>query len=89
MIEFELRDELPFPDRRGHKQPDPLLARFADALRASPGKWGRWPNKLTAASARSGTALVAKGRYRSFPVGEFDARTRDGVLWVRYIGIDS
>lgn len=68
------------------RKPDKVLADFAAELRARPGEWARWPKVLTENTLRVLPTQINKGRYVSFPAGEFEAATRDGIVYVRYTG---
>ncbi len=62
---------------------DPLIVAFAGELRAHPNLWAPWPKQerdlhLRGASVRKGNTV--------FPKGDFEAATRAGVLYVRYVG---
>lgn len=77
-----------FDDERTVKgQNDPALAVFADALRAHPGRWAKWPKPLGAASSMA-VRINYPGRRGTRPPApisapEFEARTSQGVLYVR------
>lgn len=75
-------------DERGAK-PDSLLCEFADALRDRPGEWAVWPRAVTLRSAQQ-LAWAIRARTARTPVafqgGGFDAKSRGGVLYVRYVG---
>ena len=75
-------------DERGGK-PDSLLCEFADALRDRPGEWAVWPRAVTLRSAQQ-LAWAIRARTARTPVafqgGGFDAKSRGGVLYVRYVG---
>lgn len=88
MNDFKFVDELP----SGHigKPPDPLLQQFADALKTKPGIWAEWPKSSTPSTL---TSLVTRinhywkpGCPIAFKAGGFEARYRDGMLYVRYKG---
>lgn len=65
----------------------PKYATFFGELRANPGKWARWPgNPQTISAASSLATLVRQGKYATTKPGEFEAVTRGGVLYVRYVG---
>ncbi|MCM6776240.1 hypothetical protein NDR87_18900 [Nocardia sp. CDC159] len=82
-VEFEFVDELPAKTGRGR---DWLLDAFAEALKARPGQWARWPKPLMDSTAKTYVSAIGKGRLRPFPVGEFEAVVRFDVLYVRYVG---
>lgn len=77
-----LLDELPPLPRRSTSTVDPVLARFADMLRAHPGKWGEYPGgKASVNIAR----YVRQGK-GAFAPGGFEASKRGSVLYVRFTG---
>jgi hypothetical protein len=52
---------------------------FIDELRDHPGQWFDAPRPLNVTELR-------RGNYRAFRAGDFEARNRDGVTMVRYVG---
>ena len=57
---------------------------IADACRLNPGKWGRVDLDIT---ARGYASIIRQGKLKAFrPAGDFDAKTVNGRLWIRYIG---
>jgi hypothetical protein len=85
MSAFEFTDTLP-PGIRPGRKPCPVLADFAQGLRARPGKWARWPFPLAPTSAHCLNSRIRRGLYVSFAADEFEARTRSRVAYVRYSG---
>jgi hypothetical protein len=74
---------------KGGKGPDPLLAAFAEALRGNPGQWAVWPKDLASKTPQHRSSIAGKirqGNYAGFPKGEFEATSRAGAVYVRYIG---
>ena len=85
-IEFEFMEELPGKLRRSA---DPVLVRFAEALRANPGVWAKYPNSLTTASRGNMAFLIKNGRDNApvpFRNKGFEATNRGGTLYVRWVG---
>lgn len=75
-------DELPGKPRPSEEYPE-----FAKILMNDPGKWypWRWPLKPKATSQVQ--HRIKMGVLKAFrPSGFFDAKVREGVLYVRYIG---
>ncbi len=66
------------------------ISEFAEILRANPGRWAKWPNPLVARSARSRASDINVRRIPGCPKallrGGFEARCRNGELFVRYVG---
>lgn len=80
--EFEFVAQL--PPKAVRRFPDGLLDRFAAALRERPGQWAKWP---VAGPCHGGySSDIKRGWLKPFRRSEFDAITRNGVLYVRYIG---
>lgn len=80
---FEFVDEPPEPTRGRN----PLYSAFADALRENPGRWAVWPRSFKNRSSAGVTAgNIKRGRMANFPSGHFDALSRDGKLYVRFVG---
>ena len=76
------------PDRHV-KNRDPIIAEFAQVLRANPGRWAKWPKPMAPTSASSMAARINHPERRDWtpqPLRppEFEARTSRGVLYVRY-----
>ncbi|BBY36512.1 hypothetical protein MMAN_06460 [Mycobacterium mantenii] len=84
LANIEFLDDLP-PDARTLGTRNPLLAAFADRLRDHPQKWARWP--VDDKKKIYGIASSAnRGRGCFGPQGAFEAATRSGRLYVRYVG---
>lgn len=80
---FEFVDAPPAPTHGRN----PIYRAFADALRENPGRWAVWPGRFKNRSSTSAQASnIKRGTLRNFPEGEFDAVTREGKLYVRFIG---
>ncbi len=66
------------------------ISEFADILCANPDRWAKWPNPLAARSARSRASDINARRIPGCPKallrGGFEARCRNGELFVRYVG---
>ena len=90
MTAFEFVDELPKRGARGGGQkPQRVLVDFAAALRENPGQWAKWPKPVSAVNAPSTAARINNGHPGTPSVlstGEFEACTRDGVCYVRFVG---
>jgi hypothetical protein len=90
MTDFRFIDALPPApsDRRG----DRLIADFADALRANPGRWAEYPYpSKTDSAARTTAARIRHNRGPKPlrrrvvpPAGRFNACTRKGIVYVRF-----
>ncbi|TDK87545.1 hypothetical protein EUA02_26835 [Mycobacterium paragordonae] len=63
---------------------------FAEILRANPGRWAKWPNPMAKRSARSRASDINVRRIPGCPKallrGGFEARCRNGELFVRHVG---
>ena len=82
---FEFVDDLP-PTRR---EKSALVAEFADALRANPSRWAKYPLAISEGATRSYAAFINTGNSRGpkdLISGEFEAKTTRGTLFVRFIG---
>jgi hypothetical protein len=76
VADVELRWEPPPPPKQG------FWWDVAAALRSRPGEWAAVPGK-----GKSWTNHITQANIRAFaPKGSFDATSRAGQLWVRYIG---
>lgn len=83
--EFEFVDSPP-PPSHGRNA---LYEAFRNALRARPGEWALYPREFkNQDSARCTTANINRGRMSTFS-GEYEARTSDCTVYVRYVGGDS
>ena len=82
---FEFVDDLP----PTWKERSALVAEFADALRANPSRWAKFPLALSESTTRS-YATHINARNGSGPKdlisGEFEAKSTGGTLFVRFIG---
>jgi hypothetical protein len=73
-------DELPPPAGRSRHRHDHNL--IAAALREQPGRWAMLPDLPV-----SHTASISSGVNAAYrPAGEFEAVSRNGVLYARYQG---
>lgn len=89
MTAFEFVDELPQDGYKQGARPNPVLVKFADALRANPGKWAKWPLEAKTKSALNSIVWqINKGHRRLWSDLDFEARQIDGVLYVRHKGAD-
>ena len=76
-------DDIDVPRRKGKYEA------FFNALRDNPGRWAEFPAQGTSGT-RGGTAHhIKKGTYSGIERGEFDALSRNGVLYVRFVGGDA
>lgn len=82
MTVFEFVDELPAKEVR--HRPEGLLEEFAAALKAQPGRWAKWPIEL--ANVNGQTSDIKNGYLKPFRGASFDARSRNGTLYVRCLG---
>lgn len=88
MTEFEFVDDLPPKKTRpamSRRVTGDAMDRFAATLQCSPGRWAKWPWPLAPDQTGSYTARIRRGTLRAFPHG-FDALSRNGVVYVRYVG---
>ncbi|MFE3059087.1 hypothetical protein [Nocardia sp. NPDC059239] len=74
------------PPRRGHYGKHDVSVQFAQALRSNPGQWAVWPGSLSPKSVYAIASRINRGQNKAFPVGEYEAAGREGVVYVRYIG---
>ncbi|MCT1689912.1 hypothetical protein M3B11_02875 [Brevibacterium sp. p3-SID960] len=59
----------------------------ADTLRAHPGEWALLNlDHLKPATRAKYSTMITSGGLQDFPKGDFEAITRRGQVWVRYIG---
>ncbi|QPR39542.1 hypothetical protein [Brevibacterium casei] len=59
----------------------------ADTLRAHPGEWAQLNlDHLKPASRVKYSNSINSGKLQDFPRGDFEAMTRRGEVWVRYVG---
>ena len=97
MTAFEFVDELPEAVRTPRKFTprgcEPLIIEFADALRENPKQWAKYPKALSLSTAKSYVSAIKTKPSRNGPKplqgGAFEATTRKGVLYVRYVGGES
>ncbi|MFC9768929.1 hypothetical protein [Rhodococcus jostii] len=85
MTDFEFVDDTQVPEiRRGYNV---LYCEFAKALRRNSGRWAVWPKELKNPATASMTAgNINRGKLVNFPKGEFEARSRGQVVYVRHVG---
>lgn len=81
--EFQFVSQLP---SRDPSERSARISRFAEALRANEGQWGRWPTEIADASIYSTATHIRRGRYKAFIPGTFESVVREGAVFVRYIG---
>lgn len=73
--DLEFVDELP-TSRRGPKGPNTTTIARAEAMKANPGRWMKYPNKTTPKNLVKALASL----------GEFEAAQRGAILFCRYVG---
>ena len=56
-------------------------ADFADTLRKNPGRWAKYPSKT-----KTTIYQLRKSRLGSFPGDEFEFESRNGDIYLRYVG---
>lgn len=90
----EFVDGLPPLGRAGraegfHGKPQQVFIDFANELRENPKQWAKYPKPLAASSAGSLAWSINNQGHRCPQVlrtGEFEAASRSGVLYVRFVG---
>ena len=83
--QYEFITELPPPTPTERQQGK--YVSFFKAARENAGQWGKFPNQGKNGSGRSGVASqIRAGSYAGCKQGEFQTATRQGVLYVRYVG---
>lgn len=75
----EFVEELPVQQPR--KRYRGKYADFADALRENAGRWAKYP-----AQTKTTIYQLRKSRLGSFPGDEFEFETRNGDIYLRYVG---
>lgn len=80
--EFEFVDHLP-PQNPPRGADATLRDQFVAALKARPGVWAKWPSVESTSFASN----IRRGMIRHFRGGEFEAETRNGSVYVRYVGV--
>lgn len=69
------------PEQEPRKKYRGKYAEFADALRENPGRWAKYPAKT-----KTTVYQLRKSRLGSFPGDEFEFETRNGEIYLRYVG---
>ena len=69
------------PEQQPRKRYRGKYADFADALRENPGRWAKYPSQ-----AKTTVYQLRKSRLGSFPGDEFEFETRNGEIYLRYVG---
>lgn len=83
MTEFKFVDEVP----AAHPGRNRLYVEFAEALRENTGKWAVWPREFkNKTSANATVSNLRRGLLVNFPKSEFEARSSDGVVYIRHTG---
>lgn len=72
-------EELPVQQPR--KRYRGKYADFADTLRENPGRWAKYPSKT-----KTTIYQLRKSRLGSFPGDEFEFESRNGDIYLRYVG---
>lgn len=84
MTEYEFVETL--PPLAAHRNANPAIGEFAAALRTRPGVWARWPYPIQPPTVGSYTTKINTGQMPAFRDRQFQAVSRAGVLYVRYVG---
>lgn len=58
---------------------------FAEELKARPGQWAIYPSTRSSVAVRALASRISNGRLTAFGKG-FEAVTRHGVIYVRFVG---
>lgn len=81
--EFTFVDEPP-AQRHGRNG---IYDAFRQALKARPGEWAIYPKEFaTTSSATATVANLKRGNSSKYPRGEYEARSSQKVVYVRYTG---
>lgn len=80
---YDFMPELPPTGKT--RGPSPKHLAFAKALKENPGMWAAYPQQVKNTSARSYAAKINGGRWPMFTPG-YEAASRQGKLYVRYVG---
>ena len=82
-MDIEFFDELP-----GTRPDQDEYFDFAEVLKNNPGKWAVLPRgNRSQRQIYNQAAAIKSGNYRAFKVG-YEAATRKGNVYVRYVGED-
>jgi hypothetical protein len=85
MTRFEFVDDLPSALNKDNWARKAVLCELAEALRASPGRWAKWPfEPPTRAAASQVVHRIKSGQIPTLKDG-FEAVTRDGVAYIRFV----
>lgn len=88
-MQYRFVNDLPPAARRGRKssrnQKRGVHERFANALRAKPGIWAKFPSKLKLTTRYSYVTYINSGRLPAFAEPGFEAAVRGGELHVRWV----
>jgi hypothetical protein len=88
--EFEFVDELPEIVRSSRTRANPILMRFAQALRDNPNQWAKYPRKRGSRASCATTARNINGKRHGCPIAfrdaGFEAENRGGICYVRFVG---
>ncbi|TDH48712.1 hypothetical protein E2F47_22715 [Mycobacterium eburneum] len=86
MTNFEFIEGEPPPPDHGRNA---MYRAFADALRARPGDWAKWPREpKDANNARTLASNLNAGRLTTFATG-FEGRASGATVYARYVGSES
>lgn len=77
--------ELPVDGRVGNKGLVKYL-KEAEKLRTDPNQWYELKKCTTGNSAGSMASQIRAGKYAAFPVGAFEAVSREATVFIRYVG---
>lgn len=89
MPDFEFVKEPPKRTNKNTGYIDPRKLELAEACRAHPGEWLKVPTSYYAHLHRGPTAFsrtIKDGTSPAFPPGEFDAKVREGIVYMMYKG---
>jgi hypothetical protein len=70
------------PEQEPRRKYRGKYADFADTLRQNPGRWARYP----AGKTKTTVYQLRKSRLGSFPGDEFEFESRNGQIFLRYVG---
>lgn len=88
MDDFEFVEELP-KRTGGQSHVDPKRKALADAARKRPGEWLKVPERFYShlRYPYDFSRAVKAAQITAFrPKGSFDAKTREGVVYIKYLG---
>lgn len=71
------------------RQANPELVQIAKDLQANPNSWGKVAFYRSGSSASAMAGRINKGHLPWDPEGSFEALSRAGVVYARYVGSDA